>query len=277
MGKVLLRNFLYLDDELTQSFLSQVEGGIVEGTYALKEVKTGGKEGKGGISAPIFQASLGATSTTSAEVLRNLRETPEARFARLSKLLEETDSVQDLSALDQAIYDSIESGEMISLHGTGRLTEWEHMMMALPELAAMNQIMIQAGGQDALTDPALRQAYDGLSALEKAQGATLLIINPRGVGNQRFRFVSRLNPVFLKRPKADLEGEIKLLGRVSRILAPREEIKIVDLMPELMRLLNHDQRRALTKGAAKTSVAGKLLNDSIKYPTIIVQPVGIYQ
>ncbi len=45
-----LRSFLYLNEDIVDDYLSQLEGGIIEGPYTTKDTTSKGKEGGVGLN-----------------------------------------------------------------------------------------------------------------------------------------------------------------------------------------------------------------------------------
>ena len=89
-------------------YLSQLEGGIIEGPYTTRDTTSGSKDGGGGFKIGVVEASAKGASSSSSEVEQIVRETPVAKFTRLYKLLE---------------------GDIQPLNGSGRLTTFcqEHL------------------------------------------------------------------------------------------------------------------------------------------------------
>src|SRR5262249_24532860 len=109
-----LRNFLYLDGSLTDTFLSQLEGGVYEveeqsNTESVDRSR-GGAARAGPLSGHISRGSAGEQRVT-----RTVRQTPEAAFSRLEQLLEDADAIQWLEALDDTIWRDLRRGEVVAI------------------------------------------------------------------------------------------------------------------------------------------------------------------
>ena len=82
MSKRILRSFLYLDENIVDDYLSQFEGGILEGPYTTTDTTSGSKEGSGGVNlGPLQGAGKGALSSSS-ETTQIFRETPIAKLRK---------------------------------------------------------------------------------------------------------------------------------------------------------------------------------------------------
>ena len=63
MSKRILRRYLYLDGNTVDDYLSQVDGGVIEGSYTSKETSSGSKEG--GVSGNFVIGVSGKLTTDS--------------------------------------------------------------------------------------------------------------------------------------------------------------------------------------------------------------------
>lgn len=136
-----LRSFVYLNDDVVNDYLSQLEGAITEGPYTSTDTSAGSKGGSGKIGLSV--AGIGGQVNTSqtSETQRTLRETPAARFARLYDILDAESMIQHLDGFDLDIYTQIEVGEIVEIRGIGRLPHWERLAKAASEFAGLIDLM----------------------------------------------------------------------------------------------------------------------------------------
>src|SRR5712692_99082 len=275
-NKRILRSFLYLDDNIVDDYLSQLEGGIIEGPYTTKDVSSGSREGGLGLNIPIVTGTGKAASTSSSEVQQTIRETPVAKFTRLYELLERDEMIQSLNGFDLEVYNQIQPGEIVEVRGDAKLPQWEHLTKVISDFSGLIEVM-KAVGQDPLADNDANQAYQGFSALiaKKVQEEIELIIAP--IGSPHFKFVAKLDGARILRRKEELETEVILLGKVRRKLAERETIDIFRVAPRLNELesLNRGQRRMASKSKAKMPSTDTPFDEVVKYPAMQIQPIAI--
>ncbi len=279
MGQgTVLHSFLYLDDNMVDDYLSQLEGMLLDSSYTAKTTTSSGKEGGIGLNIPsIIQGNAKASDSSLSEVERKVLETPTVKFTRLYNLLAEQNMIQALNGFDENIYNQIQSGEIVEIQGEARLPQWEDLSKALAEISNLAEVM-KAVGQDPWADPDANQAFQGFTSLaaKKNQEDTVVIITP--FGSPQFKFVARLDATRLKRRKDDLKAEVTILGKVHRRLVKGETIDVFRLMPELSSLqsLNRAQKRQANKKATNASTQSPL-DEVIKYPAMQLQPIAIYQ
>src|SRR6266567_6919402 len=112
-----LRSFLYLNEDIVDDYLSQLEGGIIEGPYTTKDTTSKGKEGGVGLNIGGASGSGKGNTGSSSEVQQTIRETPAAKFTRLYDLLDNEKLLQPLSGFDLVVYGEIQSGEIVEVRG----------------------------------------------------------------------------------------------------------------------------------------------------------------
>ncbi len=277
MPKRILRSFLYLDENIVDDYLSQLEGGILEGPYTTTDTTTGSKEGSGGLKIGVLEGSGKGASSSSSVVAQTIRETPVTKFTRLYTLLENEGAIQPLNGFDLDVYNQIQLGEIVEVRGNAKLPQWEHLTKAMSDLSSLIEIM-KAVGQDPFVDNDDSQAYQGFSELitKKAQEDTELIIAP--IGSPQFKFVAKLDTARILRRKEELETEVTILGKVRRKLSERETIDIFRIAPRLNQLenLNRVQRRSMGKGKNKLPSTDTPLDEVIKYPAMQLQAIAVY-
>jgi hypothetical protein len=199
----MLRNFLYLDPNLTLELLGQIEGGV-----SLTERIT---------SHEIRERSATASATLgpvggSAGVGRNINEerewtvdqTPASLFDALFRVLDDAGQVQTLSALDDAIWSQLTRGEMVDVEANVTLAG----LTKLFDLAAKMRQLAEAGSL-------LGTSFDG-EAMRSVEQVDQLGSLVRGewvpvyasvIGAPKYRFLARLSRSHLVVPEIELEGE----------------------------------------------------------------------
>lgn len=173
-----LREFLHRRDDLVSQFFEQLEGGLYD-EERIKE-QSGRRSGVGasaGIGAARFSADRGKDGSTEAEL--TMRQTPAPRFNRLYNLLEAQGSVQQLTALDDDIWQQIDRKEVIEvdavlsllpgvldLHqaaGVGSLAPVVELMQSLPDELLPDNFSRREAEQMTSQMPAIQDFTDHMS------------------------------------------------------------------------------------------------------------------
>lgn len=280
--KLILRNFLYLDETTVDQFLSQLENGLIDGPMTVKDTNSKEASGSAGANLYAFRGQGQITSDASSETERTIRFTPESKFSHLYNLLRDNEYIQPLTGFDEATYQQIEVGEVVEVRGNGRLPQWENLKRTISDMSGLLEIM-QLAGQDPFEDENARLGYEAVTRLSSMQGqeSTLVMVTP--LNAPKFTIAARLDPDGVMRKKEDLEAEITLLGKVQRVLRPGDlPLQVFRLLPELSTLMNSPEgnraaRRASGKRKGSASDTSSPWDEIIKYPAIQVQPIAIYQ
>lgn len=274
--KRVLRSFLYLNEDIMDDYLSQLEGGIIEGSYTTKDVTSKGKEGGAGLNIAGVSGSGKGNTASSSEIQQTIRETPAAKFTRLYDLLEKEELIQHLSGFDLVVYEDIQAGEIVEVRGMAKLPKWEHLTKEVSGLSGLVDMMKALGLDPFDGDATNMAAYEGFTTLieKKAKEDIEVIISP--IGSPDIKFVASLDGTHLRRKKDDLEAEMTILGKVRSKLEKNEKIDIFRLAPRLEEIqhLSRDQRHNAKKKAQRTDSP---LDEFVKYPALRVQPIAIYQ
>jgi hypothetical protein len=279
--------FLYRDDETIDDFLSQVEGGIVEGAYSEKDVTTSGKEG--GLSLTLLGTGIGASGkgnrATSIEIERQIRDNPQAKFARLYKLLTDEDLLDEedrlwvLNGFDMKVYEEIGVGKIIEVRGVGALPQWEHFKQSMADLQGTIGLM-KAIGQDPTTDPENQTLLNQLTQLAAISSDENTILSVTPIGAPNIKIVAKLEGTKLHgRPKSALETEVTILGKVQRRLQKTEKIELFRLLPNMKgfeQLIKAGQPKKGPRGRIERPNTESPIDEYIKYPAVEVLPVAIY-
>lgn len=281
-----LRSFLYRDDEAVDDYLSAIEGGIVEGAYTEKDTTSSGKGG--GLSLTVRGTSIGVSGKgnreTAIEVERQIRDNPQARFARLyrhltnDEMLDEEDRLLVLNGFDMKVYEGIKVGTIIEVRGVGALPQWEHFKQSMADLQGMIELM-KAFGQDPTTDPQSQATLNQMTQLAAISGDenTILAVTPIGAPN--IKVVAKLEAAKLRRPKTALETEITILGKVQRRLEKSERIDVFRLLPHLKGFDQLFKAASPSKGPRGRIERPKLdspIDEYIKYPALEMMLVAVY-
>src|SRR3954464_8427365 len=114
MGGVRFRRFLYLDPEITDAFLAQVEGGL----YAEEEQTTRDTSTRGvaaGAAVGPLRAEGARGGSGEETVSRTVQLVAEGNFARLSAHLERQGASQYLQSFDEDIWNQLRRGEVLEV------------------------------------------------------------------------------------------------------------------------------------------------------------------
>ena len=226
-----LREFLYLDTKLTDEFLAQIEGGVYS-EEAQRRLEQQGKDvgGEAGLSGFGGRAAVrgGRKSSGEEETERTVQQTPESALSRLIQLLNDQQAVQWLEAVDDAIWDQLQRGEIIEAECNVSVSTIKRFSSLAQEVGSLMSMLeeVGEGGLDAES----RQAMEMLTAMGGLLGNSVPIVAALA-GSPDYKLIAALEPAYLRVEVDQLDGEATVLAKIHKKLAPDERHTMIDLIP----------------------------------------------
>jgi hypothetical protein len=263
-----LRDFIYVDDQLVESFLSQVEGGLSD-----EEIQTAssGRDAKGGLALGAGPAKLSAAAGRDAHESseRTVRQTSDSRCARLIDQLEATDAAQYLEALDDAIWAQLRRSEALQIEAEGAVPTIVRFAETARSVNGLADVM-EAFGSGVLDDEA-RAAMEGIASFVGLMQTVPLIARP--IGATDYAFIAPLKRDGLRGSLDQLAGEMSVLATLQRKLRPDEQWSIFNEMG--LAGLPESARQDMTEAFAQ---ADETFSDAvISSPAALVTTVAVWR
>lgn len=215
----MLKQFLYLNDDLVSQFLSQLERGL----YEEEEVsRTESQEKKlgGGLGVGPLKGEAGKTTGDEETVSRTLRQTPESRFDRLMELVREQGPVKLVDAVEERTWNDLKRDEIVEIDGRLSTPTMVRMLRAAEGLGDLLPLL-QGMGEESVDQEGL-QALTAVGSLAKATASKTSVI-VAVAGTPEYRFVAEVEANGLRVPVEDLDGEATLVGKVRRRIREGEK------------------------------------------------------
>ncbi len=270
-----LRHFLYLDEELVQEFLSQYEGGLYD-----EEERSTESRGAHGVSGKVGVGPLGLAGEAKKDAHqsehRTTRQTSAGQFSRLYDYLDEDELIQRLPALDDAIWEQLESAELvempasIALPGLTKMVEIASGMLdILPMLQAFSASEISA-------DPEGMEKMKAFVKMTSSDAGPISVI-ASVAASPRFQFLCSLKREWCRVPSASMEVEATILGKIQRKLGRGETVSAIEFFPGMNRL-GRKQLREFERKLGNPQIPGMELGaSSVRYPGAVLTPIGVFQ
>lgn len=286
------RQFQYLDQQIAESYYSDLMGGLPEGGSTTERYSDSAQKDR---RLGWKGSGLGRTEGTeeSSEDRENFRLTPEGIFKRLHNELdretEEGKILIYLDALNGEGWNELEDGDIVQITGTIKIPEVLKAMEAakgmeqfLPYLDLLGDISgedLDIGGNE----KAMISGLSGFGQAIDSQDSTILIVELSK--SPRYRFVAKIKKECLKVNTADLEGEAKVVGTINRKINKGDPpIGLEQLIPEFGSIrelqntptppANRADRRAAKKGEGKETEEDPF---SVGFPAATLTPIGIFR
>ena len=227
---VQLRRFLYLDNQVVNEFLSQLQGGLIE---LMSETQTANKDrklgGKAGVPGTGFGVEVSGGKVIGTSATQSLRESPESAFQRLYSLLEGLDGIQSLDGFDEGIWQQLKKQEVVEISAT----------LDVPQDLAIISALAPDDGEQTRTRMRMLSGLDDDQELDEmiAASQALRHVFPRSavvgtaLGAPDYRFVLPLNPGSLRVDLMDSEllGDVSALGTITRVIPSDQSWSVLDI------------------------------------------------
>lgn len=264
-----LRDYMYLDEDLVERLLSQVEGGIADEETQTDVEKLDKRRG-GSVQAAPLKAELGRTKGTESSTSRTVRQTPDSACSRLIELLEGAGSLQFLEVFDEDIWSQLRRGEALEIDATIGLSAIAQLGGIAEAFEPLIAVMSSAGQEVDAEGMEAIKAFSALSGLMKA-----IPVLARPTGAPDYTFIASLKSEALRVDQDQLNGDATILGTLQRRLRPDESWSIFDAFG--LAGLPQSLRKQMEQNMAQTDTDSELGAMVVKPPAALLNPIAIYR
>ncbi|MGG3884046.1 DUF6414 family protein [Brevibacillus panacihumi] len=267
---MILRNFLYIDTNMLNDFLSTIDGYLEEGTRDQTELEKSQKSGKA--NAKVIEGNLQFDSST--EIKQKLSRTEASKFQKLYAYLQDNGMSQFLDAFDEEIWKQIRRGEILEVPAKTRLPKTFQLIQDFQSMTPMVEIM-QALGEVPFKEQRELAMFKGASILgEQAENQNVPLIFETE-STKGYTFVCQLQRPFIRTDLNNLVGEADVIGKVQRIIPKGNQVEMFSLIPAFdsyLSTMNREEKRKFMNDKKKSKLA-----EVIKGPAMIITPLAIYR
>ncbi|MGI0015153.1 MAG: DUF6414 family protein [Nitrososphaera sp.] len=272
-----LRDFIYLDTVRLHSFVSQVQGGLInEVSEATKQL--GGK----------VDASKGKES----ERRQVMQPTDPAYFDILHRYLQQNELI-DITNSSARTREGLATGQFVEVQGVAEppvVESWVSQFEAMFDFVERNFKLFRNPPRQAKKSSASTLSNQQLREFKSIRDFLLdyIGISRQDPGRQYIRLSSKqqqyrvwvgLIPSYVIVPlQSILPGEVRVLGRVERLLSEGEIWKIVDIA-QFNQAAQAEQMIEMLNGS-NTLIGRRPIGQAdlqAQYPDTFITPVAIYK
>jgi hypothetical protein len=263
-GRLRLRQFVYLDESLTNNFLAQVEGGVYDEESQTSTSGQERKRGAGGNVGPV-KAELSGSRTGQDVTSRTVRQLADGAFTRLADRLEQDDAVQWLEALDDDIWRQLRRGEVLEVEATLTMPTIFQIRGLAGNVGPILELMRATGEEiDAEATEGLRMA----SMMGQLFKDPVALATPSGA--PEYTVILPLDAQWLRVDTSDLHGDVTVFGTLERKLRDGDQWSLLDAvglsaLPNAQEMV--DSLEAITE----------LEGSVVRPPAAVLKPVAIYR
>lgn len=275
---MIFKKYYYLDEDFINDAYSEICGYDYE---AQEIVTTNEKENNGGIGLESkIKFNAGQNKTSSDTVKFNANKTTSAKLRAI------LDYIKDDTGEDIPYYEQIDAEIFSSLHKDDifegvfnlsftKIEQYSNLINYTTALTGMFNVDI---ANDEKTKEGIA-AIGELAKKEREKGITCIL---KFIGNNKFPCYCKLDQSFIKVLQSTLEGEVTVLGKISRIVAKDKVVNLTDLTEiSKFKLPNTNTRKGRAQQVQQikngNGASVKDWQDEIKGPALELVPIAIYK
>jgi hypothetical protein len=285
-----LRDFLYLDEAKLHSFVSQIQGGLVnEISETIKQL--GGLSAGLNVGIPPLGGKIDASKGKESERQQSIELTDPAYFGVLHGYLKRERELIDITEFRYEEMEQVETGQFIEMQGLAEpplVENWIARVNSIfgfleRNLRTFEKLQTKKSPMSTFSNIQLRQfkaiidlLTDYVNISRKDPGKQYIRIKSK---QQSFNLWCGLLPEYaIVSLDSALPATVRVFGRVERKFSTGEEYKIVDLS-----LFNQasDVSKLLDILNSFNSLTGQsqISEDDLEasYPDVFIAPVAIYK
>jgi len=258
-----LRTFSYLDADLVDGFLAQLEGGVVDHiTEFEREAKKRGIDGGAGFGPVRLGGEKGSETERTRELL--LRQITESAFTRLYDRLDEEDEISLMDSDGQTSWDELRRQQVVEVAADLQLPD---VFMQIDGIAARGGLADLIDDDEDTADLADEARMARLMAAVLPQ--TVLVGSVAGARDYGLVVALSDEALRVKRTDRRLSGEVTVFATLTRRIPDGQAWTLADIA-DMSLLASGDfemDERALDDLGDGSTIDG---------PAAVLHPVAIY-
>lgn len=266
---IVLRDFIFLNTNMLNNYLSTIEGYSAE-EFDYTESEKGQKGGKLGYS-PIVEGNASQETTRETKSKRVL--THPAQFQKLYEALEKQEQIKHIDLFDDKYWADIQKGEILEIQAKVRIPAFIMQLQQVQGFTPLVNLMQKFGSG---VEDSVLVGLEGMSDLQKITESKPIPVLFQAASTPRFSFAADLSREHITGNLADFQGEAVVFGKVQQILTKGQKLEVFSFLPDMLAMpnLSRQQRLALksNKNKGKNSFTETLVG-----PAIVLLPLAVYR
>lgn len=209
----------------------------------------------------------------------NVSSSDSALFKDLYVLLSEREQIQSLIGYDESILKQLKVGEFVEIEGVFKQSPVELVLSSFTDTIQKFAPVMQLAATNDNEKRDIEQV-DGISKLLNLEKTTI-IIEPEDEAAKDYKFFTTLKSDLFVDDKYEVEGELRIFGKVRKILLPHQTVDLIKLLPGRLRFPKEQLMSMVPKDSPDNSFflnVDQITEESftIKGPAIEISPIAIY-
>ena len=270
---MILRNFLYLNEQLLDGYLSAIEGFVpTKITQTTKEIATK----KMGVSASIkpISGELGKNKSNETETYVEMEISPASKVQKLINYLNNDSEIPFYEYMDEESWNGLYRDQVVEVMGSVRFSKLKEITDAVFKLEHLSNIF-QEFSDAPIIDEETQKNLQGLKTLNNLQNGNEIPCVLSFGDLKEYKVVCYLDETCFKVDQDSFIGDVTILCKIQKKINRGGSIQLTDIFKTFREMpLNREQRRSMPK--KKQLETPKEFTDIIKGPAFVVTPIAIY-
>lgn len=267
-----LRNFLYLNNEMLDSYIAAIDGGVHNSeivTQTRANQKSGGLRANIGVVSGNAQAGKGRNE----KIKKNVQISPSAKFSRLYDYLQNEGQAEYYQSLNDDIFTKLGRDDFVEVLVKPRFSKMKEIANFAKSFGVVADVVQELTGETAI-DMKGKQDLANISRLNELKPSKTISC-VFSFDDDAFPIVADLDEQYFKVAQDSFIGEVYVLCKIQRKLQNGEKVELDEIFEQFQRIpLNREQRRQFSKKDLKNP---KQLKDVINGPALTASVVAVYQ
>ena len=270
---MILRNFLYLNEQMLDNYLSAIEGYIP--TKVVRTSKeTSSKNAGLGINVKALSAEAGKNKSNEIETQMEVEISASSKVQKLIDYLNEDEEIPFYDYMDEEIWNSLHRDQVVEFMGAVRFTKLKELTNAVSDFEKLTDIF-QEFSPEPFIDANTQKTLQGLKKLSELQNGHEIPCVLSFGDLKEYQVVCYLDKSCFNVGQESFVGDVTILCKIQKKVQKGNNIQLTDIFKSIKEMpLNREQRRQMPN--KKQLETPKEFSDIIKGPAYVVTPIAIY-
>lgn len=270
---MVLRNFLYLNEQILDGYLSAIEGYTpTKVVQTTKETNTK----KAGMSSSLKLASgeIGKQKVNETETQMEIEISPASKIQKFIDYVNEDSEIPFYEYIDEDSWKELNREQIVEFMGNIRFAKIKEFSKAVTEIERLANIF-QEFSDTPLIDEKTQKSLNGIKTINNLQKGNEIPCVLSFGDSKEYQVVSYLDESFFKVDQDNFIGDVTILCKIQKKILKGNSIQLTDIFKTFREIpLNREQRRKMP--SKQQLVTPKEFSDIIKGPAFVVTPIAIY-
>lgn len=262
---MILRNFLYLDNNMMEDYLSELDGYLIE---EQSEIRTDSYANGVGSDVKILKGETSTANETKVDSKKAI--TYAAKFQKLYDLMAKNTLLKCIDELNEKIWGEIHRSDIIEIEVNIEVPKSFSNFKGIKDTVPMLDLLQTMGAINS-NNPNDIKAVQAISELCKMVNTSKVPIICKNITSEKYKFYGVLQQEYLKNDVSDLEENVTIIGKVQKILGEDISDEIYNPLSNYKELIELGKKENVEDNKAMENII-----ENVYGPAIKLIPLAIY-